>query len=158
MTSLLKIAVLSLTIYNSAVALDGYETAFDTLKGLQGQWSLRSDGKTLSIQMFYEIGSNGSIVTEQFGKELSVFYRNGRNIEMIHFCNAGNQSRLRLKESGRPDLLIFETFEISNLKNGDAAHVEKIVYTLLAGHRLDLEIVWQDGELERLERYRLTKI
>ena len=40
---------------------------------------------------------------EQFGKELSVFYRDGRSLLMTHFCNAGSQARLRLRRIVRLD-------------------------------------------------------
>jgi hypothetical protein len=157
MTSLLKIAILLLALYTSPVPVDSAETVFESLKSLQGQWSILSEGKPLPIQMSYEIGSKGSIVTEQFGKELSAFYGNKRNIEMIHFCNAGNQPRLRLIEGGQPGFFVFKTFDITNL-NGDTAHVEKMVYTLVSDKRVNLEIMWQGDKVQRSERYNLTKI
>ena len=89
--------LLFLTLAASA-ALGSSETAFETFKGFEGKWAIRSGQKTLPIEMTYEIGSKGSIVTEQFGKELSVFYRDGQSLLMTHFCNAGNQPRLRLRE------------------------------------------------------------
>ena len=125
MSNLPKVAVLFLTVYISSAALGSSETAFEILKGLQGKWAIQSEGRTLPIQMSYEVNSNGSIVTEQFGRELSVFYRDGRNLQMIHFCNAGNQPRLRLKESSRQGLLTFETFDITNLKSTDSASRRK---------------------------------
>ena len=75
--------------------------------------------------MTYEIGSKGSIVTEQFGKELSVFYRDGQGLLMTHLCNAGNQPRLRLRENGRPGIFEFEMFDITNLQSADADHVRQ---------------------------------
>lgn len=43
-------------------------------------------------------GSHDTIAAEKFGKELSVFYRDGQDLVMTHFCNAGNQPRLRLSD------------------------------------------------------------
>jgi hypothetical protein len=100
-----KIGLLFLTIHVASAALGGSQTAFETFKSLQGRWAIQSEGKTLSIEMTYEVGSNGSIVTEQFGKELSVIYLDGQNLLMAHFCNAGNAPRLKLRASDQPGLL-----------------------------------------------------
>ncbi len=77
---------------------------------------------------------------------------------MTHFCNAGNQPRLRLKESSTPGLLEFETFDITNMKDADADHVGKIIYRIIDARKIDLEIVWQKGKSRESEKYTLTKI
>lgn len=56
------------------------DTAFETFKSLEGKRAIQSTEKTLSIRMIYEVGSKGSIVTKQFGKEFSVFYRDGQDL------------------------------------------------------------------------------
>jgi len=158
MTKLSKIGVLFLLIHAVSAAQVSSETAFETFNGLQGKWAIQSDGKTLSIEMTYEVGSKGSIVTERFGKELSVFYRDGPDLLMTHFCNGGNQPRLRLKKSTQPGLLEFEMFDITNLKSPDAAHVQTIIYRIVDDRKIDLEIVWRERDLQESEKYTLTKI
>jgi len=158
MTNLVKIGLLCLAIYASSATLGTSEKAFEIFKGLQGTWAILSEGKTLRIQMSYEVASNGSIVTEQFGRELSVLYLDRGSVQMIHFCNAGNQPRLKLKDGGRPDLLTFEIFDITNLKSTNTAHVEKIIYKIISANKLDLEILWREGNSQRSEIYILTKI
>jgi hypothetical protein len=108
--------------------------------------------------MTYDIGSKGSIVTEQFGKEPSVFYRDGQSLLMTHFCNAGNQPRLRLKENTRPGVFEFQMFDITNLQGADADHVEKVVYKIIDDKTIDLEIVWKNGKSEESEKYTLTRL
>jgi hypothetical protein len=61
----------------ASAALGSSEKCFRDIQGFDGKWAIRSGQKTLLIEMRYESGSKGSIVTEQFGKELSVFYRDG---------------------------------------------------------------------------------
>jgi len=134
------------------------ETAFETFKGFGGKWAIRSGQKTLPIEMTYESGSKASIVTERFGKELSVFYRDGQSLLMTHFCNAGNQPRLRLKENTRPGVLEFQTFDITNLQSADADHVERVVYKIINDKTIDLEIVWKNGKSEESEKYTLTRL
>ena len=67
---------------------------FEVFQSLKGTWMIRAGDNTLPFDMTYAVGSNGTIVTEQFGKELSVFYRDGDSFVMTHFCNRGNQPRL----------------------------------------------------------------
>jgi hypothetical protein len=132
--------------------------AFDAFKGLQGAWAIQSNGKPFAIEMVYDAGSKESIITEHFGKELSVFYRDGKDLLMTHFCNVGNQPRLRLKANGPPGRYEFEMFDITNLPNPPAAHVQRIIYTIADDNHLDLEIVWKNPETESSERYTLTRI
>ena len=131
------------------------ESAFNALKALQGTWRIEIDGKPLKFQMSYAVGSNGSIVTEQFGKELSVFYLNGQNLEMIHFCNRGNQPHLRLAEASAPSLLRFEMFDIKNSSTPDAPHVRAIIYKLVDANTVELELVWQPNASEKYTLHRI---
>jgi hypothetical protein len=152
-----KVGFLLFLILAASAAQGSSETAFETFKGFEGKWAIRSGQKTLSIQMTYESGSKGSIVTEQFGKELSVFYRDGQSLLMTHFCNAGNQPRLRLRENTRPGVFEFQMFDITNLQSADA-HVERVVYRIIDDKTIDLEIVWKNGKSEESEKYTLTRL
>jgi hypothetical protein len=140
------------------IAQNNSERAFATYKSLNGRWAIESNGKTLQIEMRYEVGSKESIVTEQFGKELSVIYLDGENLLMTHFCNAGNQPRLRLKEGAQPGVLEFEMFDITNLKDASTPHVQRIVYKVIDGSRMTLEIIWKKGQSEESEKYTLSRI
>jgi hypothetical protein len=153
-----KVGFLLFLMLAASAALESSETAFETFKGFEGKWAIRSGQKTLPIEMTYEIGSKGSIVTEQFGKELSVFYRDGRSLLMTHFCNVGNQPRLRLSENGRPGVFEFEMFDITNLQSADADHVERVVYRIIDDKTTDLEIVWKNRKSEESEKYTLTRL
>lgn len=133
------------------------ERAFETFKGLRGKWAIQSSGKTLAFEMTYEVASNGSIVTEQFGKELSVIYPDGQNVLMTHFCNRGNQPRLRLKANDRHDVFEFEMFDITNLKSADAPHVQRIVYRITDKNRIELQILWKTDKGEQSEDYTLVR-
>jgi hypothetical protein len=153
-----RVGFLLFLMLAASAALGSSETAFETFKGFEGKWAIRSGQKTLSIEMTYEIGSKGSIVTEQFGKELSVFYRDGQSLLMTHFCNAGNQPRLRLREDNRPGVFEFQMFDITNLQSPDADHVKRVVYRIIDDRTLDLEIVWKHSKSEESEKYTLTRL
>jgi hypothetical protein len=151
---LFSLAALSMPL----LAQHNSERAFATFKSLNGRWAIESNGKTLPIEMRYDVGSKESIVTEQFGKELSVIYVDGENLLMSHFCNAGNQPRLRLKEGGQQGVLEFEMFDITNLKDASSPHVERILYKVIDAKRMTLEIIWKKGHSEESEKYTLSRI
>lgn len=152
-----KLCIFSMFLGCGSAAPVSTETAFDALRALQGVWQIEVEGKLLGIQMSYDVGSKGSIVTERFGKELSVFYRNGQRVEMVHFCNAGNQPRLRLKEASAPGILDFEMFAITELSAPDTPHVQEIIYRMLDANTVKLEIVWWP-ETRGSEKYTLKRI
>ena len=134
------------------------DAVFDAFKSLKGRWTIQSGGKTITTVMTYDVGSKDSIVTEQFGKELTVIHRDGQDLQMTHFCNAGNQPRLRLKKSRFPGLFEFEMFDITNLRKSDEPHVHKIIYTVIDEKHLKLEIIWKKGDSSESEKYALTRI
>ena len=148
----------ALLLAATAVAGADAAAALDAFKGLQGRWAIHSNGKTLAIEMVYDVGSKGSIVTEQFGKELSVFYRDGESLLMTHFCNAGNQPRLRLKQGSTGGRFEFETFDVTNLADASAPHVQRIVYKMVDERHVELEIVWKNRNGESSENYTLVRI
>jgi len=158
MTILRKVGFLLLLMMAASLAFGSSETAFETFKGFEGKWAIRSGQKTLPIEMTYQIGSNRSVVTEQFGKELSVFYQDGQSLLMTHYCNGGNQPRLRLTGSGRPGVFEFEMFDITGLKSADADHVQRVIYRIIDDKTMDLEIIWKKGKSEESEKYTLTRL
>jgi hypothetical protein len=154
---LLTCGMLLLTQAASTAIADS-DAAFEAFKSLKGRWAIQSGGKTITTVMTYDVGSKDSIVTEQFGKELTVIYRDGQDLRMTHFCNAGNQPRLTLKQSRSPGLYEFEMFDITNLRSPNEPHVQKIIYRVVDDKHLDLEIVWKRGDSEESEKYVLTRI
>jgi hypothetical protein len=154
---LLPCAMLLLT-QGATTAIADSGGVFDVFKSLQGRWSIQSGGKTITTVMTYDVGSKDSIVTEQFGKELTVIHRDGQDLQMTHFCNAGNQPRLRLKKSRSPKLFEFAMFDITNLRKSDEPHVQKILYTIVDEKHMKLEIIWKTGGSSESEKYTLTRI
>lgn len=153
-----KVGFLFFLMLAAFAAQGSSDTVFETFKGFEGRWEIRSGQKTLPIEMTYQVGSKGSIVTEQFGKELSVFYRDGPSLLMTHFCNAGNQPRLRLSQNTRPGVFEFQMFDITNLQSANADHVERVVYRIIDDKTIDLEIVWKNGKAGESEKYILTRL
>jgi hypothetical protein len=155
--SLLIFAVFCLWLFCSSL-LAGEQAPFEVFKSFQGQWAISAGDKTLPFHMTYAVGSNGSIVTERFGKELSVFYSDKGDLLMIHFCNRGNQPRLKLKTGRAASRYEFDTFDVTNLKGPSDDHVQAIIYEIPDPQHIRLEIIWKKGDGEGSEKYVLTKL
>jgi hypothetical protein len=159
--SLTSIGLLVLTLSWPVVASPasvGELTPFEVFQSLKGAWRIRAGDNTLPFEMTYALGSNGTIVAEQFGKELSVFYSDDGSLVMTHFCNRENQPRLKLKAGSRPGRYEFDMFDITNLKDVSDAHVQKMIYEILDPKHMNLEIIWKKGAGEESEKYVLTKL
>jgi hypothetical protein len=150
-------ALLASVLLLPIIASAGELTPFEAFQSLKGAWMIRADDKTLPFEMTYAVGSNGTIVIEQFGQELSVFYRDGDSLVMTHFCNRGNQPRLKLKSGGPAGRYEFDMLDIPNLKGASDAHVQKIIYQILDPKHMNLEIIWRKGAGEESEKYVLVK-
>ena len=132
-------------------------TAFSTMKSLQGQWTIVRDGKPRPFIMTYDIASRGSIVTEQFGRELSVFYLDGNRLLMTHFCNAGNQPRLQLRMGAAAGVLDFVMVDITGLHDPKDAHVREVIYQIVDAHTVKLSLIWTGDGSGAPEMYTLSR-
>ena len=155
---IIGISSIAFTFAGEPKAWASAEEALAVLKSFKGAWVIQSGEKTLPFKMTYDTGSKESIVTELFGKELSVFYRDGNNLLMTHFCNAGNQPRLKLKQGSHSGQLEFEMYDITNLDDPtEGSHVQRAVYNVVNDKRIELELVWSKGKSEKSEKYVLIR-
>ncbi len=133
-------------------------SALEAFGRLEGAWAITSRDRTLPIRMTYQRASNGTIVTEQFGLELSVFAMNGPTLTLTHYCNVGNQPRLRLRPQPNPQTYDFELVEVVNLQPAKPDHVERMVYRFVDDRTIELQIHWFHPEGGEIERYTLQRV
>lgn len=77
------------------------------------------------ISAHYHITGNWSAVVETLSNGMtSVYYPDGADLKMTHFCAAQNQPRLKVTEFS-PDLskIAFSFVDITNLTSPSAGHV-----------------------------------
>lgn len=152
--SLLLSAVI---ISSDSLSYADTKSAFDFFKSLKGIWTIHENGKILPIKMTYDLGSRDSVITEQFGKELSVFYTDKTDLLMTHFCNRGNQPRLKYAPMQTANFYEFKLVDITNLANEGDPHVQSISYKIVDQNQIALELTWKLGSVYKSEKYTLTK-
>jgi len=121
----------------AAAAGNGAE-AFDRMKTLVGHWEEQkaNDSKsTLDI----ELTSGGTALIERFhmvenGKPvemITLYYLDGDQIKLTHYCMAGNQPTMRGTYSPDTKTLTFDLISISNTKSPNDGHMHHAVYVFL---------------------------
>jgi hypothetical protein len=97
--------VAALLLLWSAARVRGSEldpkAAFERLKGLNGEWqghAMTEDGPAISVS--YAVTGAGSVVMERLfpgtPHVISMYYLDGKDLVMTHYCASGNQPHLRL--------------------------------------------------------------
>lgn len=148
-----------LAVMPSSAMADGAEVAA-ALRGMKGGWSLIADGKKLPIKMTYDQASKGGAITEMFGRELSVFSRDGSRLIMTHYCNSGSVPRLALADSSTATRWQFDLIDVANLPDPNALHVYQVIYHVISSKVIELDIVWhhaKTGDGESHEKYVMKK-
>jgi hypothetical protein len=135
----LAIALFTTAFLSSAIAAESKpsaaSTAFAKLKELAGDWKGESgeEGKKLEVFVQYKVTSNGSVVMETLfpgtpHEMVTVYYLDGDNLVLVHYCAVGNQPRLRLKKS-TSDSLEFDFAGGSNIEVSKDAHMHALKLT-----------------------------
>jgi hypothetical protein len=140
LTKLLCAGVLAAGTIASArpAATTNGEEAFEKIKSLVGHWEelKPTDSKaTMDIQ----ITSAGSVVQERFnmiqdGKPvemITMYYLDGGQLKMTHYCEAGNQPTMRGTYTPATKTLTFDFLGATNMKSPNDGHMHHAVYTFL---------------------------
>ena len=97
------------------------DLAFDRLKGLAGTWEALDKRSSRKLNAVYTITGGGDVIIEDLDGMATAYHRDNGTLKMTHYCGAGNQPRMRVKNidnGGRR--IVFEMFDIRNLKSPDA--------------------------------------
>jgi hypothetical protein len=111
-----------------------FSPELEQIKALAGRWegtTFRAQEGTSAAVITYEITSAGSAVIERMfpgtAREMTTLYHDDSSGRLIaqHYCNAGNQPRLRLTESNR-ERLYFVLSPDSDLKADLEGHAHEL--------------------------------
>lgn len=121
-------------------------TAFEKLKSLQGLWdeSAWSDEGGGRRVVEYRLTGDGTSLIEEFTGEpamTTVYHMDGNELRMTHFCNAGNQPRMKATSWDGGDSIQFEFVDVTNLSSPDAYHTRTLRIEFIDENRVDLHFV-----------------
>lgn len=117
----------------SALAQTDAQKAFITIKTLPGTWA--GDTRMGPVQVTYKVTAGGSaVMSEILGKEdmVSMFNLDGPGrLLLTHYCAVGNAPRLKASLSPDGKVITFTFVDATNLATPDAAHMQKMILTMI---------------------------
>jgi hypothetical protein len=141
-----------------------FSPELETIKGLAGRWegtTFRAREGTTPAVVTYEVTAAGSAVIERLfpgtQREMTTVYHDDSTGRLVaaHYCNAGNQPRLRLMES-KGERLYFVLAPDSDIKADIEGHAHEL--TLLVGADGSLTHDWLNHYLGQPGQQRNIKL
>ena len=118
-------------------------TRFSASKQLEGIWyAVDAQGRaTAQVASVFRITANGHSVQEIMHpgtahEMVNMYYRDGDDVRLTHYCAGGNQPTLRLVPAGKPDVYNLEFVDITNMLTIDDEHMHEGRYEWLGEDRL----------------------
>jgi hypothetical protein len=140
------------------------KTAFAKLKSLAGEWKNEPGAGEHPGKITYRVTSNGSAVMETFfpGSDhemISMYFVDGDELRMTHYCAMGNQPRLRLdRQASKPDELIFVFEGGTNLDPAKDMHIHGLRLSLRdKGHMVAEWESYEGGKSQGGMKFALTR-
>jgi hypothetical protein len=133
--------------------------AWERLKSaLPGSWTM--PGKSGPFVVSYRLVSAGSALVEEWGagtphETLTVFYPDGAESWLTHYCAQGNQPRLRVAEASA-DTVVFRFVDVTNRQRGQDMLVERTL-RLGADSFDDTEVYRSDDGHDETTTYHFTR-
>lgn len=126
----------------------------DALKRLAGDWvgTIKHGANEHQATVNYKVTSGGGAVVETLlaGTEhemITVFYEDGDNLVLTHYCMLHNQPHMRAKANGAADRLEFRLDGGTNLNSDKDQHMHDLTLQILSNDRI--KAVWtmyKDGK------------
>jgi hypothetical protein len=117
----------------SAFSQTDAQKAFTTIKTLPGTWA--ADTRMGPVQVTFKVTAGGSaVMSEILGKEdmISMFNLDGPGrLLLTHYCAVGNEPRMEASLSSDGKVITFTYVDAANLATPDAAHMQKMILTLI---------------------------
>jgi hypothetical protein len=135
---------------------------FDKIKSLAGNWEGKSSGGN-PVHINYKVVSGGTAVMETIlespeSQMITVYYLDGDQLMMTHFCMANNQPRLRADAStSNPNSITFSFVDITNLPSPDAGHMHAHSIVWKDAEHVTQHWTWREGGQEKEEVFELQR-
>lgn len=158
----LRISVVTaLFLASSALwAQSDAQKVLDKFKSMAGTWQGKSPtGDTSEVTYRLQAGGTAAMAELQMGDEgmTSMFYVDGDQLLMTHFCPSNNQPRMKATIS--PDLktVSFDFLDATNLPGPQAGHMHRAVYVFSDADHYSEEWTWRKEGKDTKFHYEVTR-
>jgi hypothetical protein len=118
----------------TVVAQSDTQKSFDKLKALQGSWNGSFEGKPMQATL--RVTSRGNAIVHEMKGEgpddpITMFYLDGDQLLLTHYCDAGNRPRMAGKISPDGKTIEFDLLDVANYNSAQHGHMQHAVFTLI---------------------------
>jgi hypothetical protein len=113
---------------------------FETIKSLEGTWVGEGDmhGKKQPVEVRYRVTSGKTAVEETLfpgspHEMVSVYFMDGDNLMMTHYCTMGNQPRMKMteaKKTKKGETISLKMVDATGMKTPQDPHMGALTLTL----------------------------
>jgi hypothetical protein len=133
---------------------DAKLSRFDALKRLAGDWigTIKHGSNEHEVTVNYKVTSGGSAVVETLlaGTEhemITVFYEDGGDLVLTHYCMLHNQPHMRAKANGAAGKLEFKFDGGTNIKSDRDQHMHDLTLQILSDDHIKAAwTMYKDGK------------
>ena len=128
------------------------ETAFETIKSLEGDWIGHPQGGGAPVSVRYEVTAAGSTVVKTYspGKAsemLTIYHMDGDDLMLTHYCVLDNQPQMRFETSTAPGRISFAFAGGTNFDPEVDAHAHEGWTQLIDDDTIETESIgYADGK------------
>jgi hypothetical protein len=149
----------------AAQAQSGAQQSFDSIKALAGNWEGKTQMSDL-VQVSFRVTAGGSAVLSEitshmrgrFEDMITMFNMDGDRLLLTHYCEAGNQPRMKASASPDGKTLTFDFVDATNLSRPDAPHMRRVVFTFIdANHHMEEWHFTAEPGKDMVETFNLEK-
>ncbi len=125
------------------------KTAFAELKNLDGQWEGTSPEGPVDV--VYHVTAHGNAVSETLfpgtaHEMVTMYYLDGDQLRMTHYCSAGNEPRMTFRKSATPNQMDFVFDSGTNMNSSRDEHMHELVIRVAGPDQIHAEwTLFKDG-------------
>jgi hypothetical protein len=133
--------------------------AFERMKALEGVWEGKMGDGHLVSETFQPVSDGASLMSQLTMDEpmVSMFYMDGGQLMMTHFCPSKNQPRMRATISPDGNTITFNFVDATNLATPETGHMYRAVYILGRKDRLAEQWTWRQNGKETTMQFELHR-
>lgn len=143
-------AILSLLLASQALlGQSSAQKTLDRFKSMVGTWQGKSSTGDTS-EVTYRLAAGGTAVMADMhmaGDDMmSMYYVNGDDLLMTHFCPSNNQPRMKAVISSDLNTVSFDFMDATNMSGPNAGHMHRAVFLFSDADHYTEEWTWKQAE------------
>ena len=149
-----------LLVSAAALAQSNAEKTLDRFKSMAGTWQGKSPAGD-AAEVTYSLAAGGTAVMADMhmaGDEMmSMYYLDGDQLLMTHFCPSGNQPRMKAAISSDLNTVSFDFMDATNLPGPNAGHMHRAVFLFSDADHYTEEWTWKKADKDTRMRYEMQR-